>query len=216
MTTKKELYDDIDRFRREHDITGHDILTHPIRFAQSLGYLVEYSPFRTPGLRGMAAPLEGWAGAIILNSRRGETENGFVAAHEMTHCIRHIGKHHTALSCYDDPSQCQNAFYEWEANESAAELIMPYRIFIPDYVSAFQRCQGREDLVLHTLAKRYAATMTQISFRVHSLKFEIAMYCSTGQISSKYLQSRTALQRRGIDMDRVQMADLIALAGWRR
>lgn len=211
MSTKKELYEDIDHFRGLHNISGNDILTDPVAFVRSLGYFVTYTPFKTEGLRGVASPIAGYNGAVILNARRGKTENGFVAIHEMTHCIRHIGRYHTALTCYDDPHKCQNSFFEWEANESAAELLMPYRIFIPDYVSAFQRCQGCEDLVLHTLAKRYAATMTQISFRVHSLKFEIAMYCSTGQISSKYLQSRTALQRRGIDMDRVRMADLIAL-----
>lgn len=212
--TKEEFYKDIDSFRASLGVKDRP-LRHPIKLVRALGYQVYFIPFETPGLRGMAVPSDDGPGDIILNAKRGKRENGFVAIHEMTHCIRHIGKHKSVINCFDDPRKSQNSYYEWEANEAAAELLMPYRCFIPDVVRAYQMT-GCEDAAANALLQMwYFASPSTITYRIQNLKYEIALYCSTGDVNYISLKSHKSLIEKGIDMSRYSMTDLIAIANKR-
>lgn len=211
LTTKADLYNDIDNFRIALGIEN-DVLCSPVNFVEGLGYEILYLNFKTPGLRGMATILPGFEpGTIILNGKRSTRENGFVVLHEMTHCIRHVKQHVSSIQCYDNPRKSQNPYYEWEANEAAAELLMPYRIFIPDVVRLCTIYGAENPTVLYDLLQKYQATQRAIIFRVKNLKYEIAHYCSTGQLSSDSLLSRKAQESRGIHMDKYSLSDLISI-----
>ena len=212
--TKEEFYNTIDSFRASLGV-GSRPLRYPIGLVKALGYQVYFVPFKTPGLRGMAAPSDKAPGTIILNAKRGKRENGFVAIHEMTHCIRHIGKHRSVINCFDDPRKSQNSYYEWEANEAAAELLMPYRRFIPDVVKAYQLTGCKDQAANVLLQMRYFASSSTITYRILNLKYEIALYCSTGDVDYISLKSRKSLTEKGIDMSRYSMTDLIAIANRR-
>lgn len=208
--TKAKLYKDIDNFRKTYDIDDTDLIAEPVNFVQSLGYQIFYKDFNTVGLRGLAAiPPGAEPGVIILNGKRSAREQGFVALHEMTHCIRHIKRHASVIRCQDDPRKSQNSYYEWEANEAAAELLMPYRIFIPDVVKAYQTYRVGDWRLRCSLQDKYHATDCAVMFRIQNLKYEIAYYCSTGQLPSDIILSRKAQESKGIYMDRYSISDLV-------
>lgn len=210
LTTKADLYRDIDAFREAHDIAETDLIAEPVNLVKSLGYQIYYQRFKTSGLRGLAAMPPGTEpGVIILDEKGSAAEQGFVVLHEMTHCIRHIKRHASVIKCYNDPHKSQNSYYEWEANEAAAELLMPYRIFIPDVVRAYQTYSSSDWRLRYSLRSKYRATDCAIRFRMNDLKYEIAHYCSTGQLSSDIILSRTAQKNKGIHMDRYSISDLV-------
>ncbi len=212
LTTKADLYKDIDAFREAHDIAETDLIAEPVNLVKSLGYQIYYQRFKTPGLRGLAAMPPGTEpGVIILDEKGSAAEQGFVVLHEMTHCIRHIKRHASVIKCYNDPHKSQNSYYEWEANEAAAELLMPYRIFIPDVVRAYQTYPAGGRKLQASLQSKYHATDCAIRFRINNLKYEIAHYCSTGQLSPDIILSRKAQESRGIHMDKYSLSDLISI-----
>jgi hypothetical protein len=78
----------------------------------------------------------GTGGGILLAPRQETGRRRFSLAHELGHF--HIPNHRStgvALTCADDDLRAQDADakrIEWEANEFAAELLMPYRLFAAD------------------------------------------------------------------------------------
>ena len=62
---------------------------------------------------------------IALNQNASLPSQRFTLSHELSHYLLH--QNHTQFLC----DGCERSPLEWQANEAAAELLLPYRIFLP-------------------------------------------------------------------------------------
>lgn len=179
-----------------------------VDFVRSLGVTVELLPFTTPGLRGMAIP--GADGTkekdiILLNSERDVYQRNFDCAHEMMHLALHTHKDHKSFVCSDKIIPNQNSFYEWQANEGAAEYCVPYcallmaiKILYPN----IKRCNlAQLDSMRSSLSHIFMVPEVVIHNRVESLKYEIYQYVHLGvKLERIKLMSRNEQLKRKINV----------------
>jgi Zn-dependent peptidase ImmA (M78 family) len=85
---------------------------------------------------------------------------------------------------------------EWQANEGAAQFLMPYQSFIPNYAYYHDHFHTRQEpnraagsLIAH-LARQYKAGHKAVEYRIIGLKKEIAQYLGGAEIKNIKIQSR--------------------------
>jgi Zn-dependent peptidase ImmA (M78 family) len=218
MATKEELYSDIEHYRQALGLTGKETLNNAIELCERHNCKVGLLPFTTRGLRGMSCVDPNGPDIIMLNINRPRCENNFVCIHEALHIVRHKKYGGMSFRCYDDVKKSQNPFWEWEANEGAAELLMPYKTFIPDLVSRYIDCDPDPwdyaeymNNIIVPLGNEYYATETMVDYRINNLKYEIAMYCSCGDMKFVKPVSKTKQLENNIHMERYGVDDFIRL-----
>ena len=135
--------------------------------ARSLaGVKLREARFSTPAFRGLLVTSPDKARAIIvLNSLRSEEEQMFDLTHELVHYALHPP---TTDSGLYDPG------FEWEADEGAAELLLPYRDFLSFYKNIRSLYIADEDRAVRALAKEFSVTPGMVKTRLLSLSPEIA------------------------------------------
>jgi len=112
---------------------------------------------------------------IGLNTRRSAGGRNFDCMHELMHYWLHD---QSAFYCLDD----MDGHMEWQANEGAAQFLMPYQSFIPNYCYLHDRLyakyapQQAYDMQIAALAGNYMVGEMAVKFRMESLKGEIAQY----------------------------------------
>ena len=112
---------------------------------------------------------------IGLNARRSATGKNFDCMHELIHYWFHDRQ---TFYCIDSISD----HIEWQANEGAAQFLMPYQSFIPNYCHLHDRFytgmapQAAHNALIMALARSYAVGETAVKFRINSLRQEIAQY----------------------------------------
>jgi Zn-dependent peptidase ImmA (M78 family) len=96
-------------------------------------------------------------------------------AHEFVHLKLHRNEKTAVFGCYDDTSSGRDPFMEWQANEGAAEILVPHRSFLKDVQSMKDcfSCPADIDMSIKALAQKYKVTENVISIRFESLSFEV-------------------------------------------
>lgn len=157
-----------------------------------------FHKFNTYGFCGMA--LTGHKlDTMVLNSNRTPTELNFDCGHEIIHLTKHRGINGGQFNCFDSQ---KNSFYEWEANEGSAELLVPYKVFIPMYIEL--SLKYRKDISQYKttkiLSEYFNVSEFVISNRIHNLQYEIYQYfikkCSLDNLD---IYSNRQLSKRGLN-----------------
>lgn len=130
-------------------------------------------PFRLSALTGCRVglrPFDGNVGGmllylpdgplVLLNAARPCESRRFSLAHELVHLWLHPKR---------PPGQPQDPCREWQANDGAAELLIPYRALAPLVVR--NRVLLREDpaLLARIVAQRFEVSQTQAKYRLRAL-----------------------------------------------
>lgn len=199
--TKQSLYRAVDKLRDRLQVSHLDH-TYDLRTAlkeAAIPMEVEELPFRTPGLHGIASiGSENEPDVILLNSKYRDQVKRFDLAHEVFHCAYHRNLGVNTFSCYEVVDTHQNPYLEWQANEAAAEMLLPYRIFIPLAASA----RIEKSSQLRTYIERWAAVFNvaprNIEMRLESLKYEILQYRRGVPLDQLVFLSRREQALRGI------------------
>lgn len=116
-----------------------------------------------------------YATTIGLNARRSAGGKNFDCMHELIHYWLHD---QNAFYCLDG----QAGHMEWQANEGAAQFLMPYQSFIPNYCYLHDKLYGKfaplkaYEMQVAALAGNYMVGEMAVKFRMESLKGEIAQY----------------------------------------
>lgn len=200
--TKLALYNYVESFRKALDIRKHDYPLNTKKVCEVLGVKVGELPFETHGLRGMAIkgkqPLKD--DVVILNSFRGSYEQNFDCGHEVIHLVRHRAQISQTFQCFEKVGVLQNSFLEWQANEGSAELIIPYKDFIPLFLSEVSSCHDffDYDALLLELAQIFNVPKTVIVLRIESLKYEINQFERNIHIDNIDVRSNNYQQSSGI------------------
>lgn len=149
-----------------------------IDVARRLKIDIIYAPFKTKALGG--ALINACSPAvIILNSNRTEKAQNHDCMHEMMHYFFHPVKE-IALS-YDGVTQCRSRIEEMQANEGAAQALMPWQQFVPDCVNA------SGDVPL--LSQKYGVTESSVKWRITNLWREIRAFDVHRDIQRIHIQN---------------------------
>ena len=114
---------------------------------------------------------------IGLNARRSAGGRNFDCMHELIHYWYHK---QASFFCIADSDNN----IEWQANEGAAQFLMPYQNFIPNYCHLHDKLYARmepaaaHDTLISTLAKNYMVGEMSVQIRLKSLATEIGHYVS--------------------------------------
>lgn len=199
--TKSELYNKVHQYK---DYLGFDTNEYGldlVSYCKEFGYIIGEVPFNTKGLRGMATvSSDQYSDAILLNSERDYFEKNFDCGHEMMHLGIHRDLKHKYFRCMDKIYPERDGYVEWQANEGAAELLVPYEIFL-QLIKTYD-FNNYNDI---RLFKKFAigffnVSKTVIEFRLESLKYEIHQYLNGTPLNDIQLLSSSYQQKNKINV----------------
>lgn len=198
--TKEDLYRAVDEVRRILNVQSDFNRVDIRNLIASLDWLdVEFMDLPSKRIRGATNPKNGF---IILNSNRNHLEQRFDFAHEFFHVILHRYKDDALFfSCLEDELHINNdKIYEWQANEAAAELLIPYKKFVPEFIDFFELCSDiyQYEIAIGYFADTYEVSRSVIEYRIESLSYEIYQYECGKNINEIEILSKTKQIQRGI------------------
>lgn len=198
MTEKAKLYKCVDSLRESLDLSHSDPADTKCMIDQ-IGHIdLTYHYFHTPGLCGIAM-VGDKVDTMILNSQRSPKEQSFDAGHEIIHLYMHRNML-DHFNCFSHNHPKQNSFIEWQANEGAAELILPYRLFVPLVANNLPLLKDMFHFkcLRAVLADTFYATEPMLSNRLEGLKYEIYQYANGVSLENLQFLSRREQAQRGI------------------
>jgi len=181
--TKKELYDIINQLSSQNGFHFESVnyKVNAINLAHKVcrNLKLEYLDFKTLNICGLLYKTDKTT-SIALNSRRSQGGRNFDCMHELIHYWLHDNNE---FYCYDKTINSPDSdYFEWQANEGAAQFLMPYQIFIPEYCRLLKSLPPHytQDHVSDEIEKRLAARFNvgkqSITVRLKSLENEIKQY----------------------------------------
>lgn len=137
--------------------------------------------------------------SIALNSSREACQQNFDCMHELIHYFFHDISC-CQLMCSDKNIQ-QDSYIEWQANEGAAQFLVPYQIFIPKYLELEKKYAHSfwEDDSIEELAEYFNVSYGVIKNRINSLETEILQYKRGKDIKSLALISKNRAVTLGLN-----------------
>lgn len=201
--TKKQLYSVVHSYKRGLGLFSDDYGFNMIDLCQHDGVLLAQIPFKTKHLRGMAAIGDTKdKDVILLNSNRTLAEQNFDCSHEYIHLCIHRRLNKKVFNCLDAIYVKQDEYIEWQANEGAAELLIPYMAFLPMIKSIIYDYQN--PYLIQNFKKQAAATFNVttrvIEYRLESLKYEIHQYLNGIPIDKIKMLSLSQQKRKRINI----------------
>lgn len=196
---KEELYLLIDYIRENFKIDINEVFNVPKFCQDNFKDIIEYDfhKFNDTKIGGFLIknkfPEKSY---ITINSSKESICSIFDLTHEMIHFLLHPEdrKH------YISSTLCDIDNFEWQANEGAAELLVPYKRFIPDFVKSIQKCHNRKDYndLLFNLSNKYVVSIAVLEYRITSLKYEIHQYEEGVSIDKIQFLSKRMQEDQGI------------------
>lgn len=196
IRSKRDLYDAVDQLRT---LLGVPHTARAVDFQKivcaSTDTVVQLASFKTRGLQGMA--ILGTPDIILLNERRGRLSQRFDFAHELIHC-RYHRFNRSAFTCTGFSPR--DPFLEWQANEGAAELLVPYRSFVPLVAENYHRIRRYRNLeaFIAFAAHQFQVTRETIHIRLKSLSAELFQYRAGIPLDQLEILSAREIARRNI------------------
>lgn len=205
--TKQKLYKEVDKLKYE---LGLDFTSdiYPIN-SKELGkenckdLIIEELPFSIEYICGILYKGDNTT-SIALNSSRESYQQNFDCMHELIHYFLHDISY-CQLICSEKNIK-QDSFIEWQANEGAAQFLVPYQIFIPKYLELEQKYAKSSSnyKTVEELANYFNVSYTVINNRINSLENELLQYKQGIDISSINIISKTKSISLGLDSFKLQ------------
>jgi Zn-dependent peptidase ImmA (M78 family) len=201
--TKEQLYFEMHKYKRGLGLDYNDYGFNMLQLCKQDGVMLAQIPFKTKYLRGMASigttPDDD---VILLNSDRNNKEQNFDCGHEYVHLCIHRNLDQKSFNCLDTIYVTQDAFIEWQANEGAAEIFIPYEVMLPLIK------HGHFDIndpigimnLKESAADMFNVTKKVIEYRLESLKYEIYQYLNGISLSNIKILSLAQQKRRNINV----------------
>lgn len=209
--TKAQLYCFVEKIRQLFEISSQCYPLSIFDICEATDNIqIQQIPFKTKGLRGMVciANKSDENHVILLNENKTEAENNYHGTHEFMHIFTADDNAGKIIRCFDIVKPNQNAYTEWLANEGAAELLVPYRIFLPlvreNYESMLQ------DSGTYKFCQEYAdhfnVSPVVLEHRLRSLKYEIYQY-----INGVNIDNIGIISKHEQDLRNIQVKSLIEM-----
>jgi Zn-dependent peptidase ImmA (M78 family) len=140
---------------------------------------------------------------IMLRETLSREEKNFTCAHELIHVKFHNNLHIATFQCFDKVRPNQNSILEWQANEGAAELLVPICEFLPiikENLPSLKTWQDFENFDFG-LARYFSTTKGVIKIRYEDLKYEIYQYLNGTPLENIEILSHKMQCSRGIQVE---------------
>jgi Zn-dependent peptidase ImmA (M78 family) len=144
------------------------------QIVRDFGAVISYQPFDADDISGLLYRANDPAPVIGVNSNNARVRQRFTIAHELGHLLLHerqelILERHVHVNFRDATSSTATNEEEIEANQFAAELLMPHDLLKRNLDSLLDdRPLSDADLV-RRLASRFEASQQAMEFRLASL-----------------------------------------------
>lgn len=138
--------------------------------------------------------------SIALNATRSPEMQNFDCMHELVHYYLHDIKRCQCI-CADNAGKTgvsQDKILEWQANEGAAQFLIPYHDFIPKLSHLIDFPPHLDFWYSGYLAEYYNVSIPVIECRIDNLSYEIDQYRSGVSIDKIRVLSKTQQARQGI------------------
>ena len=208
--TKTDLYGIVSNIKNYMGINNSDYPINTFDLCKKIdGIAVARTPFRTKDLRGMlrVAKDNSENSVILINSNKTLPEQNYHCAHEFMHLFADTPKAGTILKCYDKVKPNQDAYTEWVANEGAAELLAPYKLFIPYFSGLYDLYMSDYNMwrmlygtgtVAQVLARQFGISEMVAIHRIENLSYEIDQYRSHDTIEGIVIRSKQSQNKMNI------------------
>ena len=139
--------------------------------------------------------------SIALNASRSPNMQNFDCMHELIHYFFHDINYCQRICCEENGTGGkieQDTYIEWQANEGAAQFLVPYQDFIPTYVSLSRKYAHdsfAETNVVEILADMFFVSQKVISNRIDTLNYEIYTYLNGVPITNIIPRSKSNLKK---------------------
>lgn len=196
--TKSGLYKEVDNIKSHIGIESNQFPINSVELCKcNDAYAVAYLPFKTKGLQGMLLTEDG-INLIILNQNQSSCERNFFCTHELMHSALHRNLGLPAFNCFDTIQPQQDRFLEWQANEGAAQFLVPFQDFIPRFSALLDSPPHRDFWFQGYLAEFYGVSTQVISHRIANLSYEIDQYRRGVALKDIEVLSASQQQKLGI------------------
>lgn len=138
--------------------------------------------------------------SIALNARRTAEMQNFDCMHELIHYFLHDVCYCQCICSDEQGGRCiqQDRIQEWQANEGAAQFLVPYQDFIPRFSYLLDNLPDKGFGVEAYFARIYGVSQRVISNRIASLGYEIDQFRNGVSVSNIKLLSRHKQEIQGI------------------
>lgn len=198
---KRQLYSLIHKHKQQLGLNCNDYGFNMIQLCRQKGILLEQLPFKTKYLRGIASiGNEIEKDVILLNSNRVFIEQNFDCSHEFVHLCIHRNLDKKIFNCMDAVYVKQDKYIEWQANEGAAELLVPYEELLPLIKNGPFNLNNPYEIknLKNFVANIFNVTIKVIEFRLESLKYEIHQYLNDTPLNKIRILSQSQQIRLNI------------------
>lgn len=193
---KTNLYLYVDKLRKNLDL--HSDTVNALEVCNNTKNIILTSyPFKTDGLCASALAGEK-VDQIILNSNRNYKEQNFDCGHELIHLGKHREIQNGIFKCFE--SKKQNSYYEWEANEVSAELLVPYRTLFPILRENYFLLNTYSSIeqFKNSLSNYFSVPYVTIHYRIDNLKYEFEQYLRDIPLDQIKFLSNTELKNNNL------------------
>lgn len=200
--TKETIYRTVDKLRYALGISSYPIDAKLIVQNCCRDPKIEYLNFDTNDICGVLYKGD-VSTTVALNQNRSESQQNFDCMHEGIHYFSHDISYCKCV-CSEKVIR-QERSIEYQANEGAAQLLVPYELFIPEVMDLFNANMSSSDIDarIAELAGKYGVTDAVIAVRLRSLKYEISQYISGIPIERIRLLSDTRQKQEGIVVESI-------------
>lgn len=199
--TKEELYERVHQCKNEIGLSTNEYGFAMPELCLEKKINLLYQSFHTKALRGMASigsvPEHD---VIILNSDRSHTEQNFDCCHEFMHLKIHCDLDDKIFNCINTLYIKQDDYIEWQANEGAAEMLMPYKEIL-SHVKMFYSNEKNPYNVFDVkdyLSIEFSVTGKVIEYRLESLRHELWQHANGVQVNDVEVLSACQRFKKGI------------------
>ena len=204
--SKKDLYERVERFRR---LIGINDSAYPLDIFDLCqnklsNIAIGKVNFKTNDLRGMAFisnNLQRENHVILVNANKTQAEINYHGTHELMHIAIQNNSGVQAFKCYDKVKPTQDFYTEWQANEGAAEFLVPYKLLLPRLKENYNKLQ--EDFGTYYFCENcsllFGVSRVVMQNRLNALSYEIEQYLNGTSLDSIRILSNSQQKREGIN-----------------
>lgn len=197
--TKKALYEQIDKLKIRLDLKATEFPINALDLAYKYCINLEVHYLEFEELCGILYK-GSTTTTMALNKIHSPFSQNFDCMHELVHYFLHDKQ--SSFHCMNIEGLKQDEYLEWQANEGAAQALVPYQEFIPLYV---QMALKNKNIFYSFTTIDYLASHFQVSGhvihnRIRSLQYEIYQYFQLNRaIKDLVILSYSKLQKLKLD-----------------
>lgn len=199
--TKEQLYSLIDYIRDSFDINIKEVFNVLKFYQANLSDIIKLNchKFNDKKIGGLLIKNKFPELSYITINDSKEAES---MAFDLTHELIHFFLHPENRKNYISSSLCDIDNFEWQANEGAAELLVPYRRFIPHFSKNIKVCSSRADYLelLSYLSNTYKVSTAVLEYRIAGLKYEIKQFENGTDVNDLQILSKSAQEEQEISI----------------